>query len=74
MIRLVPGGEPLANSIDDFDPLVRLFEFIGSNVDALLVDSFIRAIPAWVPVQDPAQFPNNQFLEVDGILVRSFQK
>lgn len=74
LIRLVPGGGSLADTIDGFDPLVKLFQFIGSNVDALLVDSLIRSVPAWVPVFDETLFPNNQFTEVDGILIRSFQK
>lgn len=76
LIRLIPGqgAQRVADAIDGFDPLVALFKLIGSNVDALLVDSFIRSIPAWVPVFDEQIHPRFQFQELDGILIRSHQR
>ena len=76
LIRLIPGegSKKVAEAIDGFDPLVALFKLIGSNVDALLVDSFIRSIPAWVPTFDEKIHPDIQLLELDGILVRSHQR
>ena len=59
------------------DPLKSLFKKLGKLVDALLVDSFIRSLPSWVPalrreVADQDQkFPEQ---EVDGVLLRSYQR
>ncbi len=66
--------QPLANAIDEFDPFVELFKFFGSRLDALLVDAFIRGIPAWVPTFDETLHPDIQVMELDGILVRSHQR
>ncbi len=76
LIRLIPGqgAQRVADAIDGFDPTVALFQLIGNNFDALLVDSFIRSIPAWVPTFDETLHPDIQFLELDGIIVRSFQR
>lgn len=71
LIGKIPGLKPVADEIDKFDPLVKFFEFLGSNFDALLVDSFIRSIPAWVPTTDDK---TRQVLEVEGILIRSHQR
>ena len=74
IVNLIPGGGKLAAAIDNFDPIVKLFEFIGNNVDAAMVDTFIRSNPAWVPVFDPRSKADFRFLEVDGILIRSHQR
>jgi len=76
LIRLIPGqtSKQVADVIDDFDPTVELFKFIGRNIDALLVDSLVRSVPAWVPTFDDTLHPKIQILEVDGILIRSHQR
>jgi hypothetical protein len=66
--------KPLSDALDGFDPFVELFKFFGSRLDALLVDSFIRSIPAWVPTFDEGFHPDIQLLELDGILIRSHQR
>jgi hypothetical protein len=68
-------GQALSKVLDDVgDPVVRLFEFLGSKLDALLFDSFIRSIPAWVPVFDEKFHPDLQVMEIDGLLIRSNER
>ena len=76
LINLIPDADAkrLAAKLDKLDPLVDLIKFIGGNVDALLIDSFIRSFPAWVPTFDEKLHPDFQLLEVDGILIRSHQR
>ena len=59
------------------DPLKALFKKLGKLIDALLVDSFIRSLPSWVPAlrrevgTADQKFPEQ---EVDGVLLRSYQR
>ncbi len=68
-------GPSLSNLIDNFDPLKSLLEFLGEKIDALLVDSLVRSIPAWVPVFRILPRANQLIeAEVEGVLVRSHQR
>jgi hypothetical protein len=68
-------GPTLSNLVDNFDPLKSLLEFIGEKLDALLVDSLVRSIPAWVPVfRTSPQAAQLVEAEVEGVLVRSHQR
>ncbi len=66
-------AKPIEDALDEFDPIVALFKIIGNKLDALLVDSIIRSIPAWVPV-NRAQPELPAEAEVDGVVVRSYQR
>ncbi len=68
------GLKSVADALDGFDPIAELFKAIGRNVDAAMVEGFQRSIPAWVPTFDERFAPNNQFLELDGVLVLSHQR
>lgn len=68
-------GQKLSDLIDGFDPLKSLLEFLGEKIDALLVDSLVRSIPAWVPVfRTSSKASELVEAEVEGVLVRSHQR
>lgn len=73
-LRAIGAGGKVADTLDGFDPIVALFQFLGRNVDAVMIDTFIRANPAWVPVFSPKSKGDFRFMEVDGILIRSHQR
>jgi hypothetical protein len=76
MLKGIPLiGPKLSELVDGFDPLKSLMEFIGEKLDALLVDSLVRSIPAWVPVfRTSPKADQLEEAEVEGILVRSHQR
>jgi hypothetical protein len=74
LIGLIPGTKKAAEFLDNFDPLKDFFGALGNAADNLLFDSFIRSVPAWVPVFDETLNPKVQINELDGILIRSHQR
>jgi hypothetical protein len=73
-ILRVIGLKQLGDDIDNKDIFVELFKFVGNRLDALIVDSFIHSVPAWVPTFDETLHPDIQVLELDGVLIRSHQR
>jgi hypothetical protein len=68
------GQKGAANFLDNVDPLKDLLGLAGNAIDGLLVDSFVRSVPAWVSVFDDTLHPKIQIHELDGILIRSRQR
>jgi hypothetical protein len=74
LIGLIPGTKKAAEFLDNLDPLKDFFGLLGNAADNLIFDSFIRSVPAWVPVFDETLNPQVQINELDGILIRSHQR
>ncbi|MCC7132061.1 MAG: hypothetical protein IT352_05420 [Gemmatimonadales bacterium] len=68
-------GPKIAELVDDADPVKALLKFFGGKIDALLVESLFRNVPAWVSVLRNAPTAKDfEEQEVQGILVRSHQR
>ncbi len=68
-------GPKIAELVDDADPIKALLKFLGGEIDAMLVESLFRNVPAWVPVlRNSAVAKGFEEQEVQGLLVRSHQR
>jgi hypothetical protein len=90
LIKKIPIIGPIISptiegALKTLDPIKLLLKFLGKKIDALLVDSLIRATPNWVPIDrnpankkelrwDPRFKDDGREREVDGFLLRSYQR